>query len=102
MTIRIGLSTDGTVVTIAAGDVLELALPENPTTGYRWALDPPSAGSRLIDDRMERGDSTPTAGAGATRVLAILVEQAGALHAQLRREWETQPIQSFTVRVELA
>ena len=97
VTTRAGLTSDGAVVTIAPGDVLELALPENPTTGYRWALDPLPAGATLLDDRMERSDPAPDPGAGATRVFAIRVGGPAAFHAQLRREWEAAPIQDFTV-----
>jgi inhibitor of cysteine peptidase len=101
VTTRIGPSSDGKVVTLVAGAVLELVLPENPTTGYRWVLDPPPTGSSLVDDRLELGDSSPAPGAAATHVFAVVVERTGTLHARLGREWESEPAQHFTVRVEL-
>ena len=34
----IGESADGTTIALRVGDVLELRLPENASTGYRWQV----------------------------------------------------------------
>jgi hypothetical protein len=37
----VSLDADGTTVEVAPGERLELRLPENASTGYRWVLEPP-------------------------------------------------------------
>jgi len=101
MTTRIGLADDGGVVTIAPGGLVELALPENAGTGYRWALDPLPPGSELVEDRLERGALAVGPGAMATRVFVVSVTQPGLLSARLQREWETTAVRAFSIQIEL-
>jgi predicted secreted protein len=99
VTTRVGILNDGTVVTVAPGGSLELALPENPSTGYRWTLGPLPDGVELVDERVERGEPELAAGAAAVHVFAVAVGRAGTIVAQLRREWEVHPAQTFSVQV---
>jgi inhibitor of cysteine peptidase len=39
MALVISSSQNGQTVSIDVGDIMELRLPENASTGYRWALD---------------------------------------------------------------
>jgi predicted secreted protein len=96
---RVGLSSDGSAVTVARGGTLEVSLPQNASTGYRWELTP-SAGLLIVDDRLEPPTSEH-AGAGGQRVFVLRVEEPGVVRARLRRAWEPpeRAAQTYTVRV---
>jgi inhibitor of cysteine peptidase len=93
------MSSDGTAVTVARGDILEVALPQNASTGYRWELHP-SAGLKVIDDRLEP-PSSGRAGAGGQRVFVLRVDEPGVVRARLRRSWEPPEAaaETYTIRV---
>jgi len=76
-------------VELAVGDMLELHLTENPTTGYRWKL------SNLDDTFLRVLDSRylvegPTPGEAGIRrlILEILKPGQATLDARNMREWE--------------
>jgi predicted secreted protein len=100
MVTRIDASADGETVTIAPGALVELDLPENAGTGYRWALDQLPPGSEVVEDRVEPNASTP--GARAMHVFVVRADQPGTLSANLRREWEATPIDTFSVHLTAA
>jgi inhibitor of cysteine peptidase len=97
--VRVGLSSDGSTVTVARGDTLHVSLPQNASTGYRWELTP-SAGMLIVDDRLEPAASAH-AGAGGQRVFVLRVDEPGVVRARLRRAWEPpqRTAQTYTVRV---
>jgi inhibitor of cysteine peptidase len=97
--VRVGLSSDGSAVTVARGDTLEVSLPQNASTGYRWEL-APSEGFRIVDDRLEPPVSA-YAGAAGHRVFVLRVEEPGIVQARLRRPWEPpeRAAQTYSVRV---
>ena len=41
MDVLLTSADNGTTLSLRPGDSGELRLPETPTTGYRWSLDPP-------------------------------------------------------------
>jgi predicted secreted protein len=99
VTARVGIPDDGRVVTVTPGGVLEIALPENATTGYRWELDVLPMGAVVVADRVEAPD-TRAAGAAGLRVFAVRTGRGGTVSARLRRSWETaDPVRTFSVRV---
>jgi inhibitor of cysteine peptidase len=99
VTTRVGVPDDGEVVTVAPGAVLEIALPENASTGYRWELGPLPAGAEVVADRMEAA-ATTAVGAAGLRVFALRPGSGGTVSARLRRSWETvPPVRTFSVRV---
>jgi len=87
---------------LTVGDELIVALPENPTTGYRWELDSPGAPLRLERDEFAAGGAP---GAGGTRRLTFRASTEGRAHLtlKLRREWEkTQPpTEQFSVTADV-
>lgn len=99
MPARVGLSSNGSAVTVARGDTLEVSLPQNASTGYRWELDP-SAGLMVVADRLERPVSGH-AGAGGQRVFVLRVDGPGVVRARLRRSWEPpeRVAQTYSVQV---
>lgn len=85
------LTEENNNTTVAAhiGDMIEVLLSENPSTGYRWEV---AAFDRSV---VSAGESrfAPAAGgigAGGTRHLAFLVRDAGTGRVELvlRRSWE--------------
>jgi predicted secreted protein len=102
VTTRVGIPSDGGVVTIAPGALLEVALPENPGTGFRWALGPLPAGAELVEDRVEPGGSALGPGAAGMRVFVVRAGQRATLTANLRREWEAGPARTFSIQVRPA
>lgn len=92
----------GTRVTLARGQALHVALPENPTTGYRWSVRS-AGGLQLVASTFVPAGAA--VGGGGTRRFEWL-EPAGApgvhrVSLALRREWETTsaPADVFDVTV---
>ncbi|HXJ01828.1 MAG TPA: protease inhibitor I42 family protein [Micropepsaceae bacterium] len=85
---KVDQSFDNRTVTISVGGTIELALKENPSTGFRWALT--ETGTPICE--LKTDGFTPTSqnpGAGGTRALTFLVRQAGETTIALRnqRRW---------------
>ena len=105
MTIAIGESSDNTEVKTQAGDILEIRLPENATTGYRWALDDP-------DTALFAADSTaadyPKAapGSGGTAILRVrtVAKGEGTLRLKYWRSFEGEGgiVRRFAVKVHIS
>jgi inhibitor of cysteine peptidase len=101
---QVGQEANGGEVTLAAGQLLEVVLPENASTGYSWELTGalgPTA--RVVDDVSEYTSNMPGAG-GLRRVLLRGLEAGSATFtAVYRRPWETgvAPIESFTLTLKV-
>jgi inhibitor of cysteine peptidase len=106
-TVRLTEADSQRQVVVSSGDVVEVRLPENPTTGYRWhaEMEPPG-GLLAEEDRMEAGVGGSQPGAGGTRVLSFRTGSPGVvrLRLKLRREWEAEtPVQAqheFSIEVK--
>ena len=101
--IQITKDTNGGQVEIALGEQLEIQLPENPTTGYRWHLQ--KSGSPILE---VQEDSYQVAGAargagGTQRRWRLRSLQAGRtqLAIEHRRSWETNVTETFVVDVQV-
>jgi inhibitor of cysteine peptidase len=91
----------GGAVTIRPGETVEVRLAENPTTGYRWQLEPLDA-----DVADAYTASSAAAGAGGMRVFRVTARSAGdaEVRATLRRSWEppeNAPLQTFAATVQV-
>ncbi len=101
--IEIDERNNGQTFDFSAGDFFRLCLPENRTTGYRWAFE--SDGSpccTLLDDRTLPGPRRP--GAPGTRCWTFRAVTRGACRLILRsrRPWGAQGGgQAFTVDVRV-
>jgi inhibitor of cysteine peptidase len=91
-TYRLGKSDGGKVVSVRQGDEIVVALPENPTTGYRWAIDLSGSILKLAGPPAFLGTGE-TVGSGGVRTFTVIAEEVGdsVLTFQLRRPWETDP-----------
>jgi inhibitor of cysteine peptidase len=100
-TITLTGAAHGTTVETRAGDTIVVRLDENPSTGYKWALEKRQADVVALQ-RAEYARA-PSSGVGGDgqRILTFKAKQAGiaALQLKLWRAWEgdTSIIERFTV-----
>jgi inhibitor of cysteine peptidase len=82
----------GRRIEVASDSRIVVRLPENPSTGYRWELEPPlETVLKLIrDSHQPPARSVP--GAGGIRVFEFRARSAGSalIHLRLRRPWESE------------
>jgi inhibitor of cysteine peptidase len=102
--IRINESYSGQEVGLAAGEVLEITLVENRTTGFQWALKtkPESSCMLIIDESV--GTAGPPGKGGSHRWCFRAVRPGtGAIELEYRRPWEksTQPGKTFKLSVKV-
>jgi len=104
--IRLTESSNGSSVSLPVGAILTIELPENPTTGYLWAVDQAPPGVSV-----ERGVfTTPAsehrrAGTPGVRVFdAYAPPGRHVISFELKRPWEAQPLERrrVTLIVETA
>lgn len=88
-TLRIGLEQDDGLFQASVDDTIELVLPENPTTGVRWAVDSLTGPLRLQSDAYT---SAGEGGVGAASLRKLTFVSLGPGQATLRlkrrQEWE--------------
>jgi inhibitor of cysteine peptidase len=96
---------NNTQVALTVGQEMQVALPENPTTGFRWQMQ--ARGEpilQLLDDTFD--PPSPGIGKGGTRRWRFRAAQKGsaAIEMAYRRAWEQDqsPTETFrlAVRVE--
>ena len=95
---------NGGTVSAKVGDVIKLELPENPTTGYRWAVG--TVDTKILV--LERDDYQPGGqgiGSGGVRLLRFGTRGRGSagLQCRLERLWESNPPKAVfhvTVKVD--
>ena len=79
----------GKTIDVPQGTEVLIRLKENPTTGYRWAID--QNDDTVLPLQSSNFSSTPGAavGAGGTRIFTFTAKQPGTAHLQLKlwREW---------------
>ena len=91
-------------IRLPVGQVIELRLRENPTTGFRWsfAADGKPA-CTIVSDAFHRKDASP--GQGGEHSWQLKAVQVGACELQLlyRRPWDAgaPPARSFTIHVQV-
>jgi inhibitor of cysteine peptidase len=103
---RLTEKDDGQKISVATGQVLNLSLPENPTTGYGWSV----ADLKLPDclAALSAGEYKPDAdriGSGGmmTWRFVALRHGSGELRLVYNRSFETDrpPAKVFTISVEV-
>jgi len=87
-------------------DVILIRLPENPTTGYLWAIDEINGAVLELEDSDFVPASNAGIGGGGERIFRLSAKSTGTSHVELKmkREWEADvpPIEryDFTTWVE--
>jgi predicted secreted protein len=96
---------DGGTVAVPAGQRFTLALPENVTTGYSWALELSPGLAVVSDEYAQTPGSEGRPGAGGTHTWTIEATAAGTqvLAGHYRRPWEDPPVDagSFSLTVQV-
>ena len=85
---EVGREAAGSLIRVPVGTVLDVRVSENPTTGYRWAVEGgDEAVLPLVADTYKPGSAV---GSGGTRVLRFLARRPGrtSLHLVHRRSWQ--------------
>lgn len=84
--LTLGPADRGRQVAVHTGDRIVLRLPENPTTGYRWAGDIPAFLSPIRDDN----EAGAAPGAAGVRVLEFVAAAPGRAELSLgcTRAWD--------------
>jgi predicted secreted protein len=98
-------SANGTTIDLALGGEVELVLPENRTTGFRWRLRPPVASSCWVleDDEFEPPVDSRL-GRGGRHRWKLRAERAGACEIRIDygRSWaDGSASRTFVVTVRV-
>jgi inhibitor of cysteine peptidase len=92
---------NGAEITVQRAEEIIIALPENPTTGYRWAVE--TSGNALAFTSADFAPATTAIGAGGKRTMRFIAQRPGTstIHAQLRRAWDDPKaaINAYTVTI---
>jgi predicted secreted protein len=100
------MTTEGPPTELWADEsgLLDVELPESPSTGYRWELVSPRDQVEVVSSRFDDGGSAPMqAGAGGIRTFAVrlLVDTDVDLVFGLSRVWESEPVERRVVTVHV-
>ena len=96
-------SFDGREIELPVGDELEVALKENPTTGFQWVVESMAKPAcALADDNFEPGAAARGSGGVHRWRLKAKEKGEGRISLNYRRTWETKaPARTFTVTVRV-
>jgi predicted secreted protein len=100
--LQVDESRNGAEFDLAPGEEIEVTLSENPTTGYRWHLQPATEGGLAPDeDAYEPFGAAP--GAMGRRRWRFRAPQEGVVRLQWdhRRSWERAATKSFTITIRV-
>lgn len=76
------------------GIPVEVRLPANFSTGYRWVLDPPLQAARVMAESYQADAQEPMAGAPGTQIFQLVFPRDGQFNLKFayRRLWESSTI----------
>ena len=102
-TVRIELDDDKDIA-VRKGQVLEIAIESNPTTGYLWSLEGFSGSEALASTgKYQYVRGADRIGAGGKQIFSFRAENKGPakLIFEYRRGWEKEkaPAKRYTARV---
>jgi inhibitor of cysteine peptidase len=89
-TITLTRADSGKVVETRVGDTLVLRLDENPTTGYRWAMETRDEDTVALHSVEYVHSRSAGVGSGGQRSFTLRTKKAGSVTLQLKlwRAWE--------------
>jgi inhibitor of cysteine peptidase len=90
-TIVLTEADDGREVDAGLNDLVVVSLPENPTTGYLWAVASETAGVLMLENSDFSAVAGAGVGGGGRRTFSFRAAAAGRATLELvcRRPWET-------------
>ena len=95
----------GKTIAVQQGTEILIRLNENPTTGYRWAID--QSDDTVLPLQSSNFSSSPSAavGAGGARLFTFTAKQPGTVHLQFKRwrEWlgDSSIIERYDVTIQV-
>ena len=101
--IKLNNGDNGGKVELRVEESIEVQLPENPTTGYRWQLNLPVGPVLEVEDNLFARPYSGTVGAGGLHNWRFSALQEGIILLKIenRRSWEPQPVGTFEVTIEV-
>jgi inhibitor of cysteine peptidase len=99
--LQLDQEADGREFRVNLGSQLEIALAENPTTGYRWYLGVDSPAVALMQERFDAPSGPP--GKGGSRHWTYRAVRTGkaAIQGVYRRSWESEGSQPRGFRINV-
>src|SRR5712691_9424949 len=98
--IAAGEASNGRTLDVQIGDCIELELPDNPSTGYRWRV--VSAGEPVCEKTAERfvADGSRPGAPGLLRCeFRVLARGTARILLDSKRSWSSSVERSFTLDV---
>ena len=93
---------NGQTIDLAVGQKIEIRLPENPTTGFRWQFTAEDrATCRLESDSFEAPSGPPGRGGEHSWIFEAVRPGDCDIAFRLRRPWDAsgEPARTFAIRV---
>lgn len=96
-----GASDNGSTITLKKGDIFEISLDENPTTGYGWNVTS-TQGLTVLDSKYVKEGSA--IGAGGVHVWKLEATSSGTdqFFAVYKRPWEPRSEADRTFRLTIS
>jgi predicted secreted protein len=90
-------------ITTSVGEEFSVRLESTPTTGYVWVVDSLPNGLDLLGNEHEPPGGGPMPGGTQDQVFLFRALAAGEyqIDFSLKRQWESQAIQTHSVRVKV-
>jgi inhibitor of cysteine peptidase len=103
-TIEVTRAEDGASVDARVGDTIVVRLSDNPTTGYRWELEPVAGDRMLLEDAgYEPSSRAIGSGGAATWTLHAAAAGTSTIRVKRWRPWEgdSSVLERFAVTVHV-
>lgn len=101
----IDVATSGSMVEATVDDQIVVRLPENASTGYQWTVETMDGPLRLVSSELVPAgvpEGLPPGAANERFVrMACTAPGLGAARLELRRVWETEPLERFEFQVRI-
>jgi predicted secreted protein len=98
---KLSLTDHGKALALARGELIEITLPANPSTGFRWHIDSCPQELKVVQDNFLQ-----CAQGGGVRQFLLAAEQPGSveLRVRLRRAWEKPgaAIKQLVVQIDIS
>lgn len=106
--IQLDDSFDGRSIVVDTGELIELALTENASTGYRWIFSSErsskwSPALRMVEEATQAQATRPGLAGVRRLIFEATVAGSAELELEYRRPWEASgsPARTFRLRVEV-